>query len=144
MIDQHYPYFELKEKTHYIFASVGVKGSVLKIVQFSSTGDNVWNLGFGDLNNGFIDDSIVTNNQDVRKVIQTVAKIAMDFLVQYPNSTLEIKPVDEKRKRLYNGIFLKYLKDIEPLFNVLGTVEGKEETYSPLKFYDTFKITFKS
>jgi hypothetical protein len=144
MIEQHYPYYELKEKAHYVFASEGVKGIVLKIVQFSFTGDNIWNLGFGDLHKGLIDDSIVTNNQDIRKVIQTVAKIAIDFLVQYPNTTLEIKPVDEKRRRLYNGVFLKYLSDIEPLFNVLGTFEGREEVYSPLKSYDSFKITFKS
>jgi hypothetical protein len=144
MIEQPYDYYELMPKTHYIFESVGAEKSVFKIVQFSFTGDDIWNLGFGDLkDDGFVDGSVITNNQDAHKVLRTVAKIAIDFLAKYPNSTLEIKPVDEKRKRLYNNIFRKYVKEIEPLFNLIGTFEGKKETYSPLKSYDTFQITFK-
>ena len=111
MIEQPYPYNVLIPKTHYFFESIGEK-SVFKIVQFDLIDGNLWNLGFGDLNNGLVDDSIITNNQDAHKVIRTVAKIAIDFLAEYPNYTLEITPVDEKRKRLYNGVFQKYFKDI--------------------------------
>jgi hypothetical protein len=144
MITQFYPYYPLKEKAHYIFESEGVKGSVFKIVALTLNKDNTWNLGFGDLKtDGFVNDSIITNNQDAAKVIRTVAKIAIDFLVQNPESTVEIKPVDVKRKRLYNSVFQRYYEEIDPLFNLLGFVGADEEPYSPLKSYDKFRITFK-
>ena len=79
MITQAYPYHVLIPKTHYFFESIGEK-TVYKIVQFALIKDNIWNLGFGDLSeSGSIDDTVVTNNQDIHKVIRTVAKIAIDF-----------------------------------------------------------------
>jgi hypothetical protein len=145
MITQYYPYQALITKTHYIFESVGEKGRVLKVVGFSPIENDVWNLGFGDLKeDGFVDGSVVTNNQDALKVIRTVAKVAIDFLALYPNYTLEINPFDEKRKRLYNALFQKYFEDIDTYFDILGTFEGKRETYTPSKIYDIFRITLKS
>jgi hypothetical protein len=143
MIDQHYPYVAVKDNTHYIFESVGEKGSILKAVVFTQITKNTWNLGFGDLKNQHIDDSIITNNQDAAKVIRTVAKIAFVFLVRNPKSVIVIKPVDEKRKKLYNSIFQRYFSEIEPIFDVCGVLGKKQEVYSPLKRYDRFKITFK-
>jgi hypothetical protein len=144
MIEQPYPYHVLKEKTHYFFESIGEK-SVFKIIQFELIKEDKWNLGFGDLNEaGLIDDTVVTNNHDVHKVIRTVAKIAIDFLAKYPNSSLEINPVDYKRKRLYNSIFQKYFEEITPIFKIVGTFEGVEENYSPSKQYDLFTIALKS
>jgi hypothetical protein len=144
MIEQPYSYFEFIPKTHYIFESVGEK-SIFKIVQFNHVSGDNWNLGFGDLDdNGFINDSVITNNQDARKVIRTVAKIAIDFLAKYPNYTLEINPVDGKRKRLYNNIFRKYFEEMTPIFKIKGTFEGIAETYSPLNNYDFFTISLKS
>ena len=144
MINQAYAYRELIPKTHYYFESIGEKDKIVKIVVFTFSENYVWSLGFGDLgNDGFIDDSVVSNNQDARKVLQTVAKIAFDFLAQNPTETLEIEPVDYKRKQLYNNIFQRYFQDINTLFNVWGTLNGKDETYTPSNFYDIFKISLK-
>ena len=144
MIEQPYPYYVLEEKTQYIFISIGEK-SVAKIVFITPLRDNIWNLGFGDLEaGGFVNDSVVTNNQDALKVVRTVAKIAIDFLAKYPDCELEINPVDEKRKRLYNNIFRKYFKEILPVFTVIATFGEEEENYSSLKYYDLFRIKFKS
>lgn len=144
MIEQPYPYFEVIPKTYYAFQSIGEQGTVTKIVQFKFLGDNVWNLGFADLkDDGSIDGLVITNNQDVHKVLRTVAKIAIDFLAQYPNSILQIIPVEEKRKRVYNGLFRKYFTEIDTFFNILGIFDEQEETYVPFKIYDKFKITSK-
>ena len=78
MIEQPYPYYALDLDKHYYFKSVGEKGSVYKIVALTLKGNGNWNLGFGDLIDNKINDSIVTNNQDIRKVIGTVAKVAID------------------------------------------------------------------
>lgn len=145
MIEQPYPYFVLQEKTQYIFKSIGEK-DVLKIVQISPLDEkDIWNLGFGDLgDDGFVDDSVVTNNHDAQKVLRTVAKIAIDFLEKYPDHTLEIRPVDTKRKRLYNGIFQRYFTELAPMFKIIGIFGNKKETYTTLKIYDKFRITSKS
>lgn len=124
MIEQPYLYYVLKEKTQYIFKSVGEK-AVIKIVIFTPLRGNIWNLGFGDLeNDGSINDTVITNNQDASKVLRTVAKIAIDFLTKYPNYVLEIKPVDSKRKRLYNGVFQRYFEEMSDIFQIIG-ISGK-------------------
>ena len=143
MITQPYDYHVLKPKMLYYFESVGEKGRIVKIVLFTELEENTWNLGFGDLNNELIDDSIVTNNQDALKVVRTVAKIAIDFLGLFPQSTLVIKPIDEKRKRLYNLLFKRHFEEINRFFVVSGFQKDQKEPYSPSKFYDTFDITLK-
>lgn len=144
MITQPYPYKELIPKTHYYFESIGEKGKIVKIVVFTRNLDNVWNLGFGDLgNDGLIDDLVVTNNQDARKVLQTVAKIAIDFLAQNPTEVLQIEPIDNKRKQLYNNIFQRYFQDINTLFNIWGVLNDTEEVYIPFKSYSIFKVSLK-
>jgi hypothetical protein len=145
MIEQPYPYYELGRPMHYFFESIGEERSVYKIVALTLMKNGNWNLGFGDLNkNGLIDDSVVTNNHDVRKVIGTVAKIAIDFLKKYPDRTIEIEPVDDKRKTLYNLVFHRYFEDIDSLFTITGTIEGKKEPYLPSKTYNKFTIKLKS
>ena len=143
MIEQPYPYFEIRAPTHYFFESIGEKGSVYKIVEFTLQHNGNWNLGFGDLLEGQISDTVVTNNQDVRKVIGTVARIAIEFLLQFPDRIIEIEPVDEKRRKLYNRVFQRYFDEINPLFKVWGTLQAKEEPYVPTKNYDKFRIKIK-
>ena len=144
MITQPYPYTELIPQTHYYFESIGEKGKTVKIVAFFPLEDKVWNLGFGDLqDDGSVNDLVTTNNQDARKVLQTVAKIAIDFLAQNPTEVLQIEPIDNKRKQLYNNIFQRYFQDITIIFNVLGILNGEEEVYTPLKSYSIFKISLK-
>ena len=143
MIEQPYPYYELGRPMHYFFESIGEEKSVYKIVAFTLLVNGNWNLGFGDLaENGSIDDSVVTNNHDVRNVIGTVAKIAIDFLRKYPERTIEIKPVDDKRKTLYNLVFQRYFEEINTFIEVCGII-AEEEPYIPTQTYNRFTIKLK-
>ena len=144
MIEQPYPYYELGRPMHYFFESIGEEKSVYKIVAFTLLVNGNWNLGFGDLaENGSIDDSVVTNNHDVRNVIGTVAKIAIDFLRKYPERTIEIKPVDDKRKTLYNLVFQRYFEEINMFIEVSGVIGNAKEPYVSTKTYDKFTIKLK-
>lgn len=144
MIEQPYPYYALDLDKHYYFKSVGEKGSVYKIVALTLKVNGNWNLGFGDLIDNKINDSIVTNNQDIRKVIGTVAKVAIDFLRLNPDKTIEIEPVDDKRKILYNTVFRRYFTEIDALYVIKGIVRQEEELYDPTKIYDIFTVKLKS
>lgn len=138
MINDHYRYLASRNKTQYFFESNGVQGKVMKVILFTYVEDDLWNLGFGDWHKGKIDDSVVTNNQDTVKVISTVAKVAYQFFEDFPERRIEIKPVDERRKRLYNYVFQKHFKDIELLFQITGFRNNTPELYTPNNFYDSF------
>ena len=73
----------------YEFTSVGTKGNIKKIVEYSATSVlNVFNLAFGDYDeatNG-INDGTITNNGDSQKVLATVASTVYAFTGKYPNA----------------------------------------------------------
>lgn len=141
MLNDHYPYHASSRKTRFFFESDGLQGKVIKVVIFRQLDERRWNLGFGDWKRGKVEDSIVTNNNDVLKVLNTVAKATYDFFTEHQQSIVVINPVDEKRKRLYNHVFQRRFHEIAPNFVVLGYISGVAEPYSPEKLYDEFEIT---
>lgn len=145
MITESYPFIASSNQTQYFFQSEGKQGTILKIVIFTHIIDDLWNLGFGDvdMDKGTIDGLVVTNNQDVAKVIGTVAKITYAFFADFPERSIEIKPVDERRKTLYNYVFKKHFKDIHLAFHVIGSINMVEELYNPNNLYDSFKLKLK-
>ena len=143
MIKESYRYFDINEKMQYFFASEGIQGKIIKSIVFTYSEENLWNLAFGDWHNGDIDDSIITNNHDIVKLISTIAKIVYDFSNDYPSRDIYIQPVDEKRKKLYNHIFRRNQKDINLVFDIVGIINGLDEDYLPEKFYDKFKLKRK-
>ena len=143
MIGEHYNYIASNRKTRYLFESVGTKGRVLKMIVFSHVEGNLWNLGFGDLKKGRLDDASITNNNDVVRVLATVAKAIYEFSGTYPDKAIRIRPVDEKRRRLYNLVFQRRFPEIRDDFSVLGILKNEKEMYSPEKHYDSFEISRK-
>ncbi|MCB0517651.1 MAG: hypothetical protein H6577_22310 [Lewinellaceae bacterium] len=105
MLGETYKTQSFREDTVFVFFSEGVQGVVPKIVVLDQKEENVWNLGFGDTTENGMDDSAITNNGDLIKVIRTVTHIAMEFLKSNPQKRIHIQPVDKKRKRLYNTVF---------------------------------------
>lgn len=144
MINKYYRFLGEENNTLYYFQSEGKQGKVIKVVQFALDNDNFWNLGFGDLQNIEVNDTILTNNHDAAKVLGTVARIIYRFFEQYPNETVVIKPVDEKRKRLYNLIFQRHFKEINEDFEIIGILGYKIEPYSISQNYDFFIVKLKS
>jgi len=60
------------------------------MVRFQPFATNVgkfMNLGFGDWNNttGTMDDMVTSNNEDVDKVLTTIAHIVHDFTKKFPD-----------------------------------------------------------
>jgi hypothetical protein len=144
MIENIYPYFPIKDKLLYLFFSEGVKGKIPKVIIFTIEKQGKWNLAFGDWKNNDIDDEVMTNNQDVVKVIGTVAKVTYDFFEKYPKAVLVINPVDEKRKKLYNIIFQRHFKTIKNDFKIIGFIGNRKRIYSTKNFYDKFELSLKS
>ena len=70
-----------KGEVTYTFNSIGTKGTIKKLVQFSATSQNdIFNVGFGDIqSNGEIDDKSESNNGDITKVLVTIISIIFDY-----------------------------------------------------------------
>ena len=133
------------EKTQFKFKSIGKNGTIDKLIEFSFYQENIWNLGFGDIKGDDWDDNVISNNNDMRKILQTVANAVHTFLEHYPERKIFIAPLDKQRKILYNRIFQQKWKGIEPLFSVKGIrfMDGKQvfEDYKPTILFDYFIIS---
>lgn len=141
MIENAYPYLSSGKKTQVAFQSLGPKGIIIKIIRFEQVHGNRWNLGLGDFKQGKIETNKLTSNGDVVKVLATVAAATLAFLEEYPERIVEIKPVDEKRKRLFNLVFSRRWAQIREKISINGLKANERMIYSPHEFYDSFEIT---
>lgn len=76
---EKYDAFVSLDRLSYEFISIGPKGKIKKLVQYTLIEDYeevTYNCAFGDLNEkeGTINDSTVTDNGDMVKVIATVVE----------------------------------------------------------------------
>lgn len=137
-----YDYSANEDRTRYDFFSTGPKGVIVKVVEFADL-KFAYNLAFGDLIHGKdFDDANISDNGDMRKVLQTVVNIIHQFCEENPGQKIYIEPVDKHRKALYNRIFKEKQEEIASFFIVTGISLNKlsKESYSPIKTYDAFLI----
>jgi hypothetical protein len=119
----------------YSFQSIGVKGSILKLVIFQPIADNEYNLALLDYdqNNQIMDDTSISNNQDMPFVLATVINIVFDFFSNNPESLVFITGNTEIRQNLYNRVVRNNLNDLTELYIVKGVLkEGEIEVFSSL------------
>jgi hypothetical protein len=138
----HYSYKTNDNYLDYEFVSTGPKGRIKKIVRFTQIGSNVFNLGFGDLDDqtGEISDISVTNNNDSRKVLATVASTVNDFTLQHPNTWIIAKGSTISRTRLYRMGITNHWQEISRDFEVFGLKEGSWQPFELRKDYDAFLV----
>ena len=91
--EDRYSYSSSNSFFDYEFDSVGVKGIIKKIARFSEIGSNIYNFGFGDLNEktGEITDTVVSNNGDDEKILLTIAHIIYLFTGLYFGAAVVIQ-----------------------------------------------------
>ena len=137
-----YPYKTNAAFLDYEFVSKGPKGSIKKVIRFTQIDNAVFNLGFGDLDEetGEISDTIVTNNNDSRIVLATVAATVHDFTVNYPNAVVIAKGSTHSRTRLYRMGITNHWKEISTDFEVYGLKDGDWELFTERRDYEAFLI----
>ncbi|TAK33715.1 MAG: hypothetical protein EPO28_17005 [Saprospiraceae bacterium] len=140
MLGETYDIKPSPDKLFYLFTSEGPKGKINKIVLFQRIRANRYNLAFGDIKSGRLDDETVSDNLDFVKVLSTVAACVYDFVKTNRGIALEIEPVDERRKMLYNAVFKRHYLFIRERFKIFGIAKGKTGPYAPGKMYDRFEL----
>ena len=110
------------DHTTFEFFSEGPKGIIKKIIRFEKivNQDNVYNLGFGDYNKSKddVDDLIVSNNGDAKKILATVAFAFVQFTDFFPSAFVTVRGSTQARLRLYSMEISKYLIDIKGRFEI--------------------------
>ena len=133
--------------TIYEFTSVGPKGSIKKMVEYTETAtENVYNLGFGDYDETAksINDLSIINNGDSLKVLATVASTVYAFIEKHPNSYILATGSTYVRTRLYRMEITNNLAEITEDFVVYGfTDKGNWEEFEVGEDYEAFLITKK-
>ena len=142
---QRYTYKTNKDFLDYEFNSVGPKGQIMKVVRFTQISSDIFNLGFGDLDKktGDISDIIVTNNNDSRKVLATVAATVHDFTLHYPDVWIVTKGSTHSRNRLYRMGITNHWAEIRSEFEVFGLKDDTWEAFETRRDYSAFLLRRK-
>jgi hypothetical protein len=138
---------ELRNGNVYAFISAGIKGDVLKVVQYEKTAEgDTYNLAFGDFNveTGELDDRSITNNGDREKVLATVAATVVDFLNSHPHAKVRAQGSTEVRTWLYQRKLNQYFEEVTENFSLWGRTAAGWEEFERNKDYQAFLIQPKS
>ena len=128
---QPYPY-KKQFAYRYTFVSLGNE-RIEKIAIFSSTSiENFYNFGFGDLTpDGSMDHSIRSNNGDLINVLATVIEILKAFLAEHPSATAFFVGSTPTRTALYRRILKTYYQTFSNDFIIsafIGNENNLQET----------------
>lgn len=108
------------------FISIGKKGEIHKIIQFTPAGYvNVYNLGFGDkdMKTGSISDNVISNNGDSEKVLSTVIEALYLFTDKNQDALVYATGSTTSRTRLYQMGITKFLDQAKKDFIILRTAK---------------------
>jgi len=136
----NYEYNTGNSQLDYEFESIGPNGTIKKVVRFSPIGENIYNLGFGDLDekNGEISDFVVSDNKDTDKVLATVATITYNFTGVFPGAAIYIQGTTPARTRLYQMKISEQWESIGALFEVHGLKHGHWYLFQKRVNYEAF------
>lgn len=128
------------------FTSIGVKGKIPKLVQYSRTNyRDLYNLAFGDKNidTWEIDDLAISNNGDSEKVLATVVATLYAFFDKHPNAMVYATGSTKARTRLYRMGISKYYTETARDFEIFGERNKQWESFEKDTDYKAFLVRLK-
>lgn len=130
----------------HFFKSISEQKMIEKAVIFTPIDkeNGIYELIFGDLENGIVNVKNVSHNQDTVRVLTTVIKTVYLFFERNPQKTVIFMGSSTARNRLYRGLISKLVDEAIDYFEVLGTnSDGLDEVFVKNKDYFAFKIKLK-
>ena len=141
--------YTLKASENYVsfeFISEGRKGKIQKKIIFSLIEEpNIWNLGFGDVDNltGEIDDLAISDNGDSEKILATVGQATITFTKYHPNSLVFAEGSTPIRSRLYRIGISQNFEIISETFLVWGLLDNEWQPFEKNTNYQAFLVKRK-
>ena len=143
------PKYELKAEDSFRvfeFFSVGSKGRILKVIEFTElSSPGIYNLAFGDKNleTGGIDDLAISDNGDREKILATVASAIHNFTEFNKEATVYAIGSTNSRTRLYRMGISRYLEEATTEFYIFGLNDGHWEEFNKETNYAAFLVKKK-
>ena len=135
-------------KMKFTFESNNVDGTnpVIKMVEYLPIirmGRKYYNLEFGDYSpeKDRIDDRVVTDNGDMRRVLKTVATTLETFFEEFPDKEVHIDGSDSVRRAYYHKLIRDYFDLIPRHFKVQGHSNNSLEIFKAGSQYDFIVIS---
>jgi hypothetical protein len=128
------------------FESTSSKKQIRKVVEFTPLPQNptIYNLGFRDLKaDGTIDDLIVSNNEDMEKVLATVIQTIFQFFELNSKDIILILGSTASRTRLYQIVIAKNIDKMNGTLQIRGIRNGEIEEFVKGMNYEGFLINLK-
>lgn len=141
--------YALKVSENYIsfeFVSEGRNGRIQKKIIFTLIEEpNIWNLGFGDVDNltGEINDLAKSDNGDSEKILATVAQATLTFTKHHPESLVFAEGSTPIRTRLYRIGISQNFEAISETFLVWGLLGSKWHPFEKNTDYEAFLVKRK-
>lgn len=112
----------------YEFTSIGPKGHIPKIIQFTPTHDEtIVNLSFGNKReDGSIDDMARNDNKDRNKILATVVSVVTVFCKVYPEKWILFTGSTPERTRLYRMAITLNYEQLAIDFEIVGLVRDMD------------------
>lgn len=130
----------------HFFKSVSSTKIIEKAVVLNKVDEEngIYELIFGDLEDGFVNVKNVSDNQDMSLVLGTVIKTIYLYFERNSDKTVIFMSSSTARNRIYRAIISKFISEITNNFEVLGTnFDGIDEIFVKEKDYFAFKIRLK-
>jgi hypothetical protein len=109
----------------YEFVSVGPKGNIAKVVQFTPTNNPaIFNLAFGNKKeDGSLDDLAKDGNKDRNKILATVVSSVHLFTAEYPAKWIFFSGSTPERTRLYRMAITLNFEELSVDFEIIGILK---------------------
>ncbi|WP_041895043.1 DUF6934 family protein [Myroides profundi] len=137
-----------RENSIYEFTSIGKNQAIKKLIIFApiKAEKNLYNLSFGDANesidkNGLINDTITSNNGDMKKVLATVFRAVLAFIQNKKECKIVFRGSTPSRTRLYRIALSNNYDELSKYFDIYGiNQDGKLLYFEKDKEYIGFLI----
>jgi hypothetical protein len=146
VIENGYSLETLNSGLEFNFLSTGPNGIIKKYILFKPMErvSDVFSMGFGDImDNGSVNDQVVTNNQDLSLVVGALLASIGLFFERYPTKSVFIAGTTPSRTRLYRIIISKNFPVVQSRFRIFGLIDGIWEEFASNRSYDGYLIQIK-
>jgi hypothetical protein len=131
------------------FLSLGPNGSIAKLIIFSeyNLAENIYNLALVDvINENELSDTHFSNNNDIYKILATVAQTIIDYTNIHPERKIFFEGSDDENKRnsTYQSAISRYYHILNKDFDIEGFLsDGVKEMFQPNNLYKGFLVKRK-
>ena len=141
-----YPFRKFKRELLFEFESVSETKIIRKVIAYELVDETqmIFNLSLVDKNeNGGVSDMVVSNNQDMEKVLATVIQTLPIFFADFENSRIYFSGSTPVRTRLYRIVIAKFYQDFERQYSIFGFINQAAEPFQEGRNYEAFLISKK-